>query len=445
MSNQFPGDFSLREVNLYPHNGGEPINIKNLVLEITLYESILSSNLQATLTIEDVGQNLISTLPIVGQERIQIIIASDNQFYNLNYYLYKIDGRSMKEKEQVYVMSCVSIEALRNENFRICERVDGKKAEEIIPEILKRDGFSTKTIQKDKDETVHPFDMYVPNWRVFDYFNWLSTRSVPEYKQDSIGFLFYETFNGFNFRSIDRLIDQPTYPAPNVKYTFFQGNTKELGRVDANDKYRINNFSYPKAFNIYEDMRRGAFSHASIYVDVTRRTYRSYKTTVDDYWKDMSHLEKVKPYTTVGPVQLLNRPSRFIYRPSTISTWGWQEDLSDAETDNVDDMNKLFEKAWYRYYFLEYITIDISVPGDLKNRVGNVIYISIPDPKRSSENSVQEDKSISGRYIINSIKHTILNRSELRTNIALTRDTYLDRPVPNPIVSGERIFLDGTN
>ena len=445
MTNEFPGDFSLREVNLYPHTG-EKINIKSLVLEITLYESILSSNLQATLTIEDIGQNLISHLPIVGQERVQIIISSDNKYYDLNYYLYKIDGRAMKEKAQVYVMSCVSIEALRNENFRICERIDGKKAEDIIGEVLRKDNFSTKNIVK-SDETVYPFNMYVPNWRPFDLFNWISTRSVPQYKPDSIGFLFYETFEGYNFRSIDKMIDQPQYPAPNIKYIFFQGNTKPLGQpVDWQDKYRINNFSYPKAFNIYEDLRRGAFAHAAIYVDINRRTYRSYRTTVDDFWDDSSHLEKIKPYVTIGPVQLLDRPSRFIYRPSTISTWGlWDENQSDVEKDNVDDINKFFEKAWYRYYFLEYIHIDISVPGDLRNRAGNVIYLSIPDPKRSSPERVEEDKTISGRYIISSIKHTILNRSELRTNITLTRDSYKDRPLPSPVVNGSRIFLDGTN
>ena len=54
----------------------------------------------------------------------------------------------MKEKAQVYVMSCVSIEALRNENFRICERIDGKKAEDIVGEVLRKDNFSTKKIVK---------------------------------------------------------------------------------------------------------------------------------------------------------------------------------------------------------------------------------------------------------------------------------------------------------
>ena len=75
MANQFPGDFSLREVFLYSVYHNQKIDIKNLVLEINLYESVMSSALQAEILIQDIGQNLISNLPIVGQERIQIKIS----------------------------------------------------------------------------------------------------------------------------------------------------------------------------------------------------------------------------------------------------------------------------------------------------------------------------------------------------------------------------------
>lgn len=443
MTNQFPGDFSLLEVNLYTINGSQKIDIKPLVLEINLYESILSSTLQATIAIQDIGQNLISSLPIVGQERIEIYISSDGYYYRLNFYVYKIDGRSMKEKNQVYVMSCISIEGLRNENYRICERVDGVKSNDLIKDVLGRSGFSTKRI--DADDTVYPFNMYVPNWRVFDLINWLSTRSIPEYKKDSVGFLFYETFDGYKFKSIDYLLDQTEYPRKGVKYTYFQGNTSTIG-ADDKEKYRIINYASPKVFNIYDDLRRGAFSHNAIYLDVNRATYRVYKTTVDDFWSQSSHLEKTKPFVSGGPADLLGRGSRFIYRPSTISTWGqWNEDQDDDGKENIDEINKNFEKAFYRYYFLEYSHLDISVPGDLRNRAGNIINISIPSPKKSENNRVEEDERISGRYIVSAVKHTILNRSELRTYITLSRDSYGGKSFPDISIPGSQVNLDGTN
>ena len=443
MANQFSGDFSLKEVTLYSVYNTNPTDIKNLVLEINLYESVMSSALQAEILIQDIGQNLISSMPIVGQERINIKISSRSKLYDLNYYIYKIDARTIIEKDQTYIMHAVSIEGLRNENFRICERIDGKNSETVIEDVLRRNSFSTKPFVK--DTSVFPFDMYVPNWRVFDLFNWLATRSVPDYKKDSIGFYFYETFEGYRFKSIDKLIDQTQYPAPDISYKYSQANATTTS-TSAADRYRIMNFNFPKVFDVYDDLRAGAFCHQAIYLDVNRATYRVFKTNADEFWDKSSHLEKAKPYLSNGQLQMLDRGSRFIYRPSTISTFGdWDNNQSDAEKDNIDDMNKNFEKAFYRYYFMQYNTIDIAVPGDLENRAGNVISIDIPSPAESSSTSVKPDKRASGRYLVTSIKHTILNRSELRTNITLSRDSYGGSPMPDTKRSENRTNLDGTN
>ena len=442
MANQFPGDFTLKSVTLTDVYGSEDIDIKNLVLEINLYESVLSSALQVEIILQDIGQNFLSNLPIVGQERINIKIMSESILYDLNYYIYKVDSRTIIERDQTYVIYGISIEALRNENFRVCKRIDGIKAEDIIEDVLRSSSFSTKRIET--DPTVYPFNMYVPNWRPFDLINWLSTRSVPEYKKDSIGFVFYETFEGYKFKSIDFLIDQEAYPAEDVIYKYSQGNLNEIS-VSQGDKYRVANFNYPKQFDVYDDLRAGAFCHESIYVDVNRATYRVFRSNADDYWDKSSHLEKTKPYVSNGLAQMLDRGSRFIYRPSTISTWGDWENIDDTEKNNIDDMNKNFEKAFFRYYFMQYNMIDISVPGDLQNRAGNVINIDLPDPASADSTGVKKDVRNSGRYLITSIKHTILNRSELRTFITLSRDSWAGDPLPDTLRFENRANLDGTN
>ena len=453
MANQFPGDFALKEVKLYNIDQTEDYDIKDLVQEINIYESVFSSALQATLLIEDIGQNLISTLPIIGQERVELKISSGSKTYRLNFYLYRIDGRTMSEKAQTYIMNCVSLEGLRNENYRVCERVDGIRAEDLIEEKLKADGFTPKKFEF--DETKEPFDMYVPNWRMFDLFQWLCKRSVPLHKKDSVGFLFYETFDGFNFRSIDALFDEPQYPDDSSVYKYFQGNLKSN---DKESKYRIMSYASPKMFDLYDDLRRGAFSHDSIYLDINRRVYRTFRTTADDFWKDSSHLGKMKPYVSDGgdtPTQLLKRSSRTIYRPSALGKFNATITNIIDKVDNatnqsfakdwVDPVNKNFEKAFYRYYFLEYSQLDIAIPGDLDVRSGNVIKVSIPDTKRSSDGKVKEDNRFSGKYCVTAVRHTILNKSELRTNITLARDSYGGKMIPDVTKSEEQVYQDGTN
>jgi hypothetical protein len=441
MNQQFAGDFSLKSVKLYPILNGNKVSeknsfldIKQLVQEITLYQSVISTSLYCELVINDIGENLIGTLPLVGQERIQIIISTSYADYNLNFYVHKIDGRVMQEKNQLYVIHAVSKEALDNEYNRIRERVDGKKSETFIEDKLKT--ISNKKLVG-KDDTLYPFDMYVPNWRLFDTAIWMSRRSVSANYKDSVGYLFYETFDGYNFKSLDVLFNANSYPNNKTKYTYIQGNTNASG-TELNN-YRIMNYSSTKAFDIFDDLRNGAFCHNALYVDINNRNFQNWVSNASTYWKDMSHLNKMTPFQNE---QLLRRPSRLIYRPTTISTFNWK-DMSDEEIqklNNIDEVNKNFEKSIYRYYFLEYNKLEVAVPGDLKLQPGYVINVSIPSPKRGSDNKVQEDTRISGRYMVHSVKHTILNRTELRTIVTLTRDSFGGNEVEKVTVDSGATF-----
>jgi hypothetical protein len=420
MNQEFTGDFSLKSVFLYPSKNANKgkLDIKQLVQEVTFYQSIISSSLYCQLVVNDIGENLIETLPLIGRERIELIISTPYANYNLNFYIHKIDGRVMQEKNQAYVVHAVSKEALDNEYTRIRERVDGKKAEVFLKEKIK--AISNKKFDN-VDDTLYPFDMYVPNWRLFDTAIWMSRRSVSVKNKSSVGYLFYETVDGYNYKSLDTLFDADTYPNKTTKYTFVQGNTS-ASKTELNN-YRILNYSSPKAFDILDDLRNGAFSHNALYVDINNRNFQNWNTNASTYWNDMSHLNKMTPFQDD---ELLTRPSRLIYRPTTISTFNWK-DLSNEEIEklnHVDEVNKNYEKSIYRYYFLEYNKLEVAVPGDLKLQPGYVINVSIPSPRKSTDGKVLEDTRISGRYIVHSVKHTILNRTELRTIATLTRDSF---------------------
>ncbi len=441
MQAKFSGDFSLKTVKLFPIViEGTPskdkfLDIKELVQEISLYESVISASLYCQIVVTDIGENLISSLPLMGQERIEIEISTITTNYTLNFYIFKIDGRVMQEKNQAYVIHLVSLEALNNESTRIMQRVDGIKSHDFIKQQMttKSGNGSIFTKKKiDVDESLYPFNMYVPNWRLFDTAIWMARRSVSTSYKNSVGYLFYETFEGFKFKSIDNLYHQPTYPNNNVKYTFAQANTGAKG-TDQNN-YRILNYASPKAFDIFEDLRNGAFCHRSVYVDINNGIFRVFNTNAAKYWGDMKHLDNMKPFRMDSEDKVLQFPTRIVYRPTTINTFGWKE-VDESSDKNIDQVNKTYEKSIYRYYFLEYNKLEITVPGDLKIRAGNVINISIPSPKRKNDGSVEEDRRISGKYLVHSVRHTILNRTELRTTITLARDSFGGNNIPDVVPS----------
>lgn len=436
MSQEFEGDFSLKNITLYPivdSNYGSSIDIKELVAEITIKESVLSASLYCSVVLQDIGQNLIGTVPIMGQERINIKVDTGGKQYTFDFYVYKIDGRTMQEKNQAYILHCCSLEALKNESFRITERLDGVKAHEFIQDKLSQ--ITRKKLYF--DESLHKFDMYVPNWRFFDTAIWFRPRTVAVSHKDSVGYLFWEGFNGFNFKSIDTLFEQTQYPNVNTKYSFAQGNTP-----NQQTKYRIVRYGSPRAFDIFEDARNGAFSHDACYIDINHRKFRVFRTTADDFWDESKHLGKLKPYRTRGHVRFDKGFSRMVYRPTTINTFGeWKKDQSTSDLDMVDEANKVYEKSLYRFYFMQYNTLDIAVPGDLDLHAGSVIDISIPSPSTSgTDNSVTQDDRISGKYLVNSISH-ILNRDKLRTRVTLTRDSFGGKNISDDKASKQQVNL----
>ena len=71
---EFAGDYDLKNIFLHNHFG-EVIDIKNLVQELNIYESIYKNALTGSIVIID-AQNLIAKLEIQGLERISFKLST---------------------------------------------------------------------------------------------------------------------------------------------------------------------------------------------------------------------------------------------------------------------------------------------------------------------------------------------------------------------------------
>lgn len=423
LTKQFAGDFALKKVDLYPLTGeyaGRVVDIRELVQELSLYESIVTTTLTAELVISD-STNILSNYPLVGQEKVIIEIGSGDKIYTLPYHIFRIDSRVLSEKQQAYIIHLMAFEGMANEIVRISERIDGKKPEDAIKDLIKERLKSNKKFFS--DESLYPIDMVVPNWRIFDFSVWLGKRTSSTKHPDSVGYLFYETYEGYNFYSIDELIKKRSINE-GEPYTYVQGNLP--GNNPELESRRIKSFSSTHVFDVLEDVRMGALCHTEIRLDFNNRKKKVYKNSVDTFYDSSEHLGDTRPYHS-GPLKLNQNPSRVIYRPMLNQIWG-----KEVEDENNDKLNELFSKALFRYHFLDYNKLNISIPGNMDLRAGNCLEVSIPSPEKKEDNKRYEDKRLSGKYIIHSMKHTILNRTELSTYVTLTRDSYGGKNITDP-------------
>ena len=132
----------------------------------------------------------------------------------------------------------------------------------------------------------------------FTVITWLASKSVSggsenQPKDGTAGFLFYETKDGFNFRSIDSLIEQEPFEqtyrfAPNV-----------VNSDDPLKDFKILNYNINKNQNLLNKLERGAYSSQRYYINpLTFETeithFKSSDYTTNNLGSDEIGLPKIK-------------------------------------------------------------------------------------------------------------------------------------------------------
>lgn len=403
----FDGDYSLSSVVI--SNTNNSLDIKELISELSIYESVNSVSISAEIMVTD-AKNILESFPIQGYETITITVSTKGITYKIPLILYKISNRVFEEKSQIYIIHCISAESILNESSRFSVRFKNKYPHDIVKSLLSEKLKTKKLI--DIDLSLFHINFVNPNWRVFDLIAWLSRRTVPDANQNSCGYLFYETLNGFNYKSIDNLFYQSSSNVNNP-FIYAPANTNNQA-----NKFRIVKLISPDYFDHFETLRYGGFSHYIVKLDLNTRTKLTTKSSINDYWKFSTHLNKSPTYDS----SIQHQPTRVIIRPSSNNLF------SDNENVIVpDQINKLIDRAIYRYQTMDAISINIQIAGNLDIRVGKIYSVIIPstNPDNSVDRDRQIDKRLSGNYMLHSLKTTI-NRTTSFTICKLVKDSFND-------------------
>ena len=68
---QFAGDYQLENILVHAPSTNGSLDIKGLMLELNVYESIYTPNLSGSLTIAD-SANHLQNVPFIGQEELAV-------------------------------------------------------------------------------------------------------------------------------------------------------------------------------------------------------------------------------------------------------------------------------------------------------------------------------------------------------------------------------------
>ena len=433
---EFAGDYSLRDMLLINHEG-EAIDIKYLVQEINVYESIYNNSITGTVVITD-ATNLINNLPIQGTERLafklktpgtdkqhHIIDCSEETGFPVN--IFKLTHRQqLDEGVQMYILHFCSREFLRNMRTRVSKSYSGTLDTMVNAILGDKDGLdSRKTITTQK--TRNSDKIVIPNKRPFDAVDMLCKRAMAD-NSKSVGYHFYETTKGYQFRSWESMcVDEKGIKRePKVKFEYKVMNvgadrhTSSAYTMEKFDKnidgytsvmdYKFINQGHDVSANIL----MGTYGHRVITHNIYNKSYKIDDYHYHDRFNESQHLDGNHPAIVDSPIDwdttaegknkgISDYPeSRVTVQPTTQFLHG--EETGNFGTDVVNDGVLEGARVSQSNQVVAGTRLELTIKGQTYLSAGDVI-----DFKHRAIDHVnspgEEDRHYSGRYIITSIRH----------------------------------------
>jgi hypothetical protein len=176
----------------------------------------------------------------------------------------------------------------------------------------------------------------------------------------------------------------------------------------------------------------GAFANKLIAIDTIRSTY---STTIFDYDLYFQNAKKLNPYGIMSNYK--NRKgdaanTTYDGVTKTVTTNTGQSIKSSyikSHYPGVKDINIEVRVPYRTAQFsqINYNKYKVSIPGDPKMTVGNVIEMIIPDMITNDKGGRDKDKYYAGKYLVTAVRHKIDQENKFITLMELSKES-----LPNP-------------
>ena len=422
-------------------DGGRTVDIRQGVVGFVYYENILAPSVTATVVVVNTGgairgengkmQGIYNGLPLRGGERVILKIAGNSKSNdgldfskNVTQYFYvaSIQNVDVSAEKELFTLHLVSRESITNQTIRVGRKFPTSQTisdsvSDIIKDYLKSDKFGTI------DQTQNKYGFIGNLKKPFSVITWLASKSVAYNgpgKDSTAGFLFYETQEGFNFRSIDNLINQDPFIED---YTYSPGVVKF---DDPSKDFKIIKYTVDRNQDLMGKLQRGAYSSERYYINPVsfKPDIRHFKST--DYMGDdgINNLgdEKITLPSIDDDRSLGDLPTRIFVGmldggtvEKTTTDKGW----NDPVERNADPA-KTQAQSMMRYNQLMSQIVEITVPLNTNLNAGGVIRCVFPSIDRSKRKS--PDVQSSGLYMIRELAHYFDNKGSY-TKLKIVRDS----------------------
>ena len=375
----------------------------------------------------DKKESLYNGLPIRGGERVSIRIAGNSEnnaglkFDTPETYLYvsKVSNVIRDGQKELFVLNLVSREAITNELTHVTRKFNKDiPVSDNVRDILKNDlKIKPNRFKKNIDRTSNKLGFIGNLKKPFKILVWLASKSSSTVKDSIAGYFFYQTKDGFHFRSVDDLI-RKGIKKPVATFTHKQFTNKITERTDFN----ILSYSIKRNNDLLKKLIIGQYSSFTVSFD----PYTGGFSKVADGIFSLSDVAISKKLKNLGDVvevpKILSEtgqttgqlPSRIISLIKDVGTLD-----KEASADANSEANIYQKQSILRYNILYQQLVYIVTPLTTEVSVGNVVelkFIGTPEGE-------DYDRQQSGFYLVKELCHSFDPERSV-TSMTVVRDTF---------------------
>lgn len=432
MSLAGPSNYQVLRMEKSDENNPQSIGVEGKTISFNYYESIYSPMITANATIVDTGDSVVDKrgnlatikdgfpLEHDGTETFKFKISNENgTITSLKPLVVTASPVTLDQStRQVLTLELKSKFSIESSNNPRLSSYGIGTVDESVKKILKENKLPFRNENIEKSSTVDKIEG--KNETPIDLIFNLSRKCKPV--KGAPGFFFYETQEGFNFRSIESLIEQgmneykENESVRDVRtYKYFNNQRQDLGSNE--DDYNMVKMPILKRdHNLFNALKAGIYN---VRIQTKNLLTGEFKDNVVNLLdKDSSYLGS-KPKKIVD--QNENKLEKYCKTYSYVLAPG---NVDEGVSDKITNSPAEYEpQAMMRYSMLHSQVLEIQVPCNILLMAGQVIKLEMENVTGGNKVLQRENQHRSGFYLILHLSHHF-DPKHSYTSMTLARDTY---------------------
>ena len=428
------GKYNLAELSIISYRQDKEeskpkfIDIKGIMLTMTITEDIFNSNISGAVTVYDT-QDVRTIFPLTGLERLSVKFNTPGYpGYNMTenggtpFQIYKVDSvrkDPTNDIGQFYKIYFCSPEMYNNQISTVSRAYKGP-IENGVEDMVRSKKYLNSKKPLFIEETKTNAKYVIPSLKPYKAISFLCSQAISG-KYNNSGYRFFETSQGFHFRSLESMLASGGAIAKPSMFNF-QSQVNMVKDTDKGDEVKdierrmmaVIKYEFNKPVDTLTNIIDGFYANKLIVHDAFNKTIKTHDFNYKDNFEKGYHTETIgedrDSDKQIMPNAQLNDMGKSLFE------FADSKKMVVTETSKVhndyefvptsDTLPKIVsQKAGYKN-----LNLSLLVYGNTQINAGDIINFSMPVMQPGEK--ADPNPYTNGRYLIMAIKHTISTEAQ---------------------------------